>query len=689
MLARLGRLAIPATGMAFHYYHKQAKSSQRDQLRQIKDLGFDVIQTEESPVAPGSPPGPLDPVIAWNHIEIGKDKYDWGFLDRLVEDCEAVGLKLFHDIELVHHLPTWVARQYPDTEIVAPTGEKLGFYHRPFCYADYHMRCYSLAHDACRAAAADFMGKVSQRYAASSAVVGYILFEEIGLNYPHALTWYGQDVGPATVAGFEQYLKQKYGTLSELNRRYERKYASFGAAANDRTIFDQHHKPHRGWMDWCYYRSWYVARFFHEVRDAVKQSDPESLVVASGIDAYAAYWIAQGFRAEEFGFVDMLAEKPCCSASQSVRTRNSFAWMRSGRTEVGASNLNDFTPNIPVWDLARRAFLLIGLGSRWTSLYAWHWYSHEDPKTGKRVLHDNLRGFLPYVGWIREHREFLGGLKPAPAEVAILKPVRSDLIEFWHNHDPRNLRRSHPGPGMLTTHGSNHIQDLLSEENVPFDIVTEEHLADALHPGRYRMLIVCDAHLTEETAARIRTWVDQGGKLLLMPGAGRFDEDGNAREYFQDIIRHHNFLSSMYRDFEGWEKDGEFPKGAKAILTEQISAIQLPFLLTWAGVTRPLDFEAPPPPSLCEVGTAMDPAPCSPWRSRINVYDMVDDKGRAAFILVQRNADQGLLKNVPVLWSGGPVRVLRPPSARSVRAVPSKGKLVLPAWSDVLIMVPV
>ena len=52
MTAKLGRLPVPAMGMAFHYYHKHTRMSQRDQLGMIKDLGFDIIQTEESPVAP-------------------------------------------------------------------------------------------------------------------------------------------------------------------------------------------------------------------------------------------------------------------------------------------------------------------------------------------------------------------------------------------------------------------------------------------------------------------------------------------------------------------------------------------------------------------------------------------------------------------------------------------------------------
>jgi hypothetical protein len=42
--AKLGRLEIPALGMCFHYYHRHARASQRDQLRQIKELGFRAIR---------------------------------------------------------------------------------------------------------------------------------------------------------------------------------------------------------------------------------------------------------------------------------------------------------------------------------------------------------------------------------------------------------------------------------------------------------------------------------------------------------------------------------------------------------------------------------------------------------------------------------------------------------------------
>ena len=708
MTARLGRLPVPASAMVFHYYPHQ---SQRDQLKLIKDLGFDVIHTEESPVAPGKTPGPLPPVIAWNHIEIGKGQYDWGFLDRLVEDCEAVGLKMLHDIEIVHHLPDWVAQEHPEIEWLSPNGDRLGVYHRKFCYTDYHCRGYSLAHPAAREAVADFMGKVAKRYANSSAVVGYIVFEEIGLNYPHARTWFGQDVGPATVAGFGDYLREKYGTLAELNRRYDRTYRDFSEAAQDRTRFDVQPKPHRGWSDWCYYRSAYVARFYRGVRDAIKQADPEALVAISGAGGDSPYWIVQGIRGEEFDFMDMQAHKDGAPASwQSyVWHRNGCAAQRSSRTEMGITNLNDASPDIPTWDMARKTFMALGMASRYNALYAWHWYSHEDPKTGQRVLHKNLEGFLPYLRWIRDHRQLLGNLRPPVSQVAILKPVRSELINFWHHHDARVLCKSHATAGPFYMQGYCAVMDMLSESNIPWDTIAEEFLAESLQANPYRLLVVSDQHLTEATAATIRAWVNKGGKLLLMPGAARFDEDGNLRDYFKDLIRQQNTHALSYWELVDRPQLIAFPEDAKVILAESASRWQLPYLMKWAGIAPAMDFvdDLTPqvnwmgsrtttvpvwPPELGEEGwrvIASDPFMTgNPYQRRISVYPLVDPQGGRAYILVQRGTEQEPLKNVPVIWNGGPVRAIIPPSDQETTITPANGRLTLPEWKDVLVLIP-
>ena len=221
MTVQLGRLTVPAIGICFHHYYA-SRSNRRDQLKRIRDLGFEVINTEESPVEPGTAPGPMPPVMAWNHIEIGKGKYDWSFHDHLVEDCQAVGLKLITDVFVPHHLPDWVAQKYGDTDVIAPNGRRWGRFQKAFCSTKYQFHCFSLAHEGAAAAAADFAGKLAARYKGSATVVGHNLFQELGLNWPHSDTWHGQDVSPPAIAGFEMYLRQAYETLDSLNRDWDR-----------------------------------------------------------------------------------------------------------------------------------------------------------------------------------------------------------------------------------------------------------------------------------------------------------------------------------------------------------------------------------------------------------------------------------------------------------------------------------
>ncbi len=358
MNLKLGRLDVPARGMVFHYY-RTAKSSQRDQLRMIRDLGFDVIHTEESPVAPGKYRGSLAPVMAWNHIETGKNQYDWGFLDQLVEDCDAVGLQVLHDICLVAHLPEWVAQENAGTEIVYPTGEIVGPWQRgDFCHVQYQMRSFSLAHPACRAAAADFLGKVAARYAGSRAVPGYILVEELCLSFPHTKTWYGQDVSPATEEGFTGYLQEKYGKVDAMNAVYGGSYRDFRSAACDRGRFKPRGQLSPLWTDWCYWRSAYVARFIKDIRDSIKRADPEALVVVNCHEPYAGYWLVHGVRLEEMTFCDVNGIQHYEGTQDCVR--NLMTWRRVAKTAVGMSNLNAFYGEIELPQL--RAVLFRGPG---------------------------------------------------------------------------------------------------------------------------------------------------------------------------------------------------------------------------------------------------------------------------------------------------------------------------------------
>ena len=257
---------------------------------------------------------------------------------------------------------------------------------------------------------------------------------------------------------------------------------------------------------------------------------------------------------------------------------------------MAITNLNDFSPDIPTWDMARKTFMALGMASRYNTLYAWHWYSHEDPKTHRRVLHKNLQGFLPYMKWIRDHREFLGDLRLPTSQVAILKPIRSELINFWQNHDSRVVCKSHPGVGPFYMQGYCAMMDMLSESNIPWDTIAEEHLAELLPKNDYRLLIVADQHLTEATVATIRR----------LPGQGRQGHPYARRRAVRRRWKPPRLFPGPHRPAEHaclsfWELEDRpqliaFPDQAKVILVESASRWQLPYLTKWAGIAPAMEF---------------------------------------------------------------------------------------------------
>jgi len=685
------RLDVPAMGICFHYYHAP-KSNQRDQLKRIRDLGFEVINTEESPVESATSPGPFPPVMAWNHIEIGEGKYDWSFHDHLVEDCEAAGLKLITDVFVPFHLPDWVAEHYGDTDFIQPNGRRSGRYQRPFAGTMYEMRNFSLAHEGAAAAAADFLGKLAARYKGSATVVGHNLFQELGMNYPHSTTWYGQDISEPAIRGFEKYLHQRYATLDELNGDWQRSYASFAEAANDRTRFRWDGRPHRGWVIWVEYRNQYTTKFFRGMHDAVKAADPGALTTISAATASHVYGVFQGPALDQMGFVDMVAEKSFGGLGDQDGFRLSYMWMKMSGTDVALSNVNTCANegDIPAWELARRILASIGMGSKWNSIYGWHWFTHLDKEQGIRVVHDNLKDFVPWTEFLRDHRALFASARPPASEIAVLAPGRSDIVMFWQQNDPRNNYQSHPRRAAWTGSGEtiDYANDVLSPWSVPFDMLTEEQVIERI--SQYKLLVLGEPCLQAPLARAIGTWLERGGKLVLLPNAARFDERGNTVDWFGETIAQQNVTVRGYKDYVGWEKDAGFPENASVVLLERLDSLQVANILKWSNTAPVLTFIDPPKPT-----THYDMGSCREaevtnffyWRDHVTAYALAGEDGKKIYVLVQRGKTTDPVKDLPIVWPDSvPVTLYLPPDPSPLSRQPVDGKLVLPPWRNVAVL---
>lgn len=99
--------------------------------------------------------------------------------------------------------------------------------------------------------------------------------------------------------------------------------------------------------------------------------------------------------------------------------------------------------------------------------------------------------------------------KARPAEVALLYSSASDAWTHKRNF-AFGFERMHTW--LALTHAQ-----------VPVDVVHESEVADGLLDG-YKVCYLSDPNLTRASAAKLRTWVENGGTLILTAGAGQFDE---------------------------------------------------------------------------------------------------------------------------------------------------------------------
>jgi len=154
--------------------------------RLMKEAGFNVVRLAE---------------FSWINMEPEEGRFEFGWLD------EAVTLLGRHGIRVILGTPTavmpaWVARKYPETLRQQPDATRIvwgGRKHNCFTSGAYRL----LSERITRA--------MAEHFASSPHVIGWQTDNEFGGGECHCDT---------CLAGFQDWLRRKYGTLDALNRAW-------------------------------------------------------------------------------------------------------------------------------------------------------------------------------------------------------------------------------------------------------------------------------------------------------------------------------------------------------------------------------------------------------------------------------------------------------------------------------------
>jgi hypothetical protein len=250
--------------------------------------------------------------------------------------------------------------------------------------------------------------------------------------------------------------------------------------------------------------------------------------------------------------------------------------------------------------------------------------------------------------------------------------------------------QSHPNRRAYALGGEtiDFARDMLGAWSIAYDLLTEQMIIDGL--AGYKLLFLGEPCIGETLAKAIQAWMAKGGKLVLLPNAARFDDRGEVADWFGAKLPQQNVTCRFFKDYLGWEKDAQFPFDASVLLLERQDALQIPDILKWAGTGPVLSFIDPPLPT-----TQYDMGSCREaevtnffyWRDHVSAYELADKQGRRMYVLVRRGRATDTVKDLPIVWTGGPVTLYLPPNTEPVKLAPANGKLVLPPWQDVAILI--
>ncbi len=169
------------------YYPEHWSSEQREKDYQLmKEMGLEVVRMGE---------------FAWNIFEKEEGVYDFSFFDEVIQKLYAFGIKTILGTPTATP-PAWLCTKHPDILSVDRDGQVRSFgSRRHYCTSSstYHQYTQKIVE------------AMSMHYKDHPAVIGWQVDNEIGHE--------GSDLCYCTQCreGFQEWLKQKYKTIDELN----------------------------------------------------------------------------------------------------------------------------------------------------------------------------------------------------------------------------------------------------------------------------------------------------------------------------------------------------------------------------------------------------------------------------------------------------------------------------------------
>lgn len=450
-------------------------------------------------------------VFSWASLQPSEDTYDFSKLDKIMQMCRENGLKVVLATSTAAH-PAWMAKRYPEILRVEPDGRKRKFGSR---------------HNSCpnspvyRKYSTRLADKLAERYAGYDNIIAWHISNEYG----------GECICENCAAAFRGWLKERYGTIENVNRAWNTSFWSHTFYDWDEIEPASYLTEHWGWerttfqgisLDYRRFNSDSILACYRLEYDAVKKHTPHIPVTTNLMEFYKP--LDYGKWAKQMDFISWDSyPSPDYTPAQMALNHELMRGLKDGKPFV----LMEQTPSVTNWQpfnsLKRPGVM---------RLWSWQAVAHGSDSVMFFQMRRSIGACEKYHGAIIDHcghentRVFreaaaLGEELTKIGGKTLGTRVKADIgiIFDWDNWWASEYSA---GPSVLLKY-RDEVQNYytaLHECNVPADIIG----VDAEF-GKYRILVAPVLYMVKPGVdEKLREFVRDGGTLVTTFFSGYVDE---------------------------------------------------------------------------------------------------------------------------------------------------------------------
>ncbi len=491
-----------------YYPEHWPKELWREDLRRMLDNGIEVVRVSE---------------FAWNTVETEEGKFVFSFWDEFLDLAEEMGMNVIMGTPTATP-PAWLTHKYPEVLNCDISGNL--YHHGLRRHYNYNSPVYQKY--ACRIVEA-----FASHYAKRKCVIGWQIDNELNCETD---VFYSESDSEA----FRTFLKDKYGSLDELNKTWgtifwNQTFTDWDEVTVPRQTLNNTVNPH--WhLDYIRFISDSANRWAKMQADIIrKYAKEDDFVTTNGIFGHLDY---QRMVKESIDFItydsypnfayclsmydekdDLKDRKWSMNLAQTRAISQIFGIMEQQSGANGwTSRMEAPTPRpgqLTLWTMQS-----IAHGADFVSYFRWrtatmgteiYWhgildYSGRNNRRLKEVgeVHDKLKKLNQIAGSCYE------------AKVGILEDydnIWDSEYDAWHGRVDKQSRRA--------------LFGALQKTHTPFDYVYMDGISDASSLLKYEVLFYPHPTITDEkTVSILKDYVSAGGKLVIGCRGGYKDRTG-------------------------------------------------------------------------------------------------------------------------------------------------------------------